>query len=238
MKTAVIIAGGKSLRLRPLTTERPKTLVEVLNKPILYWIVEWLKKYGITHIVLAVSYKKEEIYKYMKDNNNLGMDVDFSEDAGGGTATAYKLAIERFVKEDDFIAMNSDELTNMDLSKMIDRHAKYKPLVTMALAPLHCRFSVVKFEEDNRITGYEYGKKLRSVPVSIGIYVFNRRILDLITGVGSLEDIVFHKLANEGGIVAYMLAENEEWSTINTVKDVEEAEASLKKWYPDARKTA
>jgi NDP-sugar pyrophosphorylase family protein len=127
--------------------------------------------------------------------------------------------------------MNSDELTNMDLSKMIDRHKKSKPLVTMALAPLHCRLSVVKVEDDSRITGFEYGKRLWSVPVSIGIYIFNKKILDCISGSGSLEETVFRRLASEGGIVGYMLSEHEEWSTINTVKDVEEAEASLRKWY-------
>ena len=99
MKTAVIIAGGKSLRLLPLTSDKPKTLVEVMHKPILYWIVKWLKRYGVEHIVLAVSYKKEEIYKYMEANKNFGLTVDFSEDIGGGTAPAFKLAIERFVKD-------------------------------------------------------------------------------------------------------------------------------------------
>jgi NDP-sugar pyrophosphorylase family protein len=230
MKTAVIIAGGKSLRLMPLTTDRPKTLVDVLHRPILYWIIGWLKKYGVEHIVLAVAYKKEEIYKYMKDNDNFGLKVDFSEDTGIGTAQAFKLAIEKFVKDDDFIAMNSDELTNMDLSKMIDKHVKYKPLVTMALAPLNCRVSVVKVEKDDRVTGFEYGKQLDSVPVSIGVYVFSRKIVDHISGVGSFEETVFHKLARDGGILAHMLTDGEEWCTINTVKDVEEAEASLKKW--------
>jgi NDP-sugar pyrophosphorylase family protein len=230
MKTAVIIAGGKSLRLMPLTSDKPKTLVEVMRKPILYWIIKWLKKYGVEHLVMAVAYKKEEIYKYMKDNDNFGLRVDFSEDPGIGTSAAYKLAIEQYVDDEDFIAMNSDELTNMDLSKMIEKHVKHKPLVTMALAPLNCRVSVVKVGEGDKIVGFEYGKKLASVPVSIGIYVFNRKILEKMTGTGSLESTVFHKLAHDGGILAHMLTDGEEWYTINTVKDVEEAAVELKKW--------
>jgi NDP-sugar pyrophosphorylase family protein len=230
MRTAVIIAGGKSLRLMPLTSDKPKTLVEVMHKPILYWIVKWLKQYGIGHVVLAVAYKREEIYKFMKANDNFGLEVDFSNDMGEGTAPAFKLAIERFVKDEDFIAMNSDELTNMDLSRMIERHAKYRPLVTMALSPLHCRLAVVKVDGGNKITGFEYGKLLPSVLVSVGIYAFNRRILKYITGPGSIEDMVFRKLANEGRIVANRLTDKEEWCTINTLKDVEEAEEILKKW--------
>jgi len=149
---------------------------------------------------------------------------------GTGTASAFKLAIERFVKDDDFVAMNADELTNMNLLKMIEDHKKYKPLVTMALAPLHVRVSIVKVEDGHRITGFEYGKKLSSVPVSIGIYVFNRKILNYIPDKGSIEDMVFHRLASEGGIVAHTLDDKEEWCTINTVKDVEEAESVMKKW--------
>lgn len=230
MKTAVIIAGGKSLRLLPLTNDKPKTLVEVLHKPILYWIVRWLKKYRIEHLVLGVAYKKEGIYKYMKENKNFDLDVDFSEDTGAGTAQAFKLAIERFVKDDDFVAMNADELTNMDLSKMIEKHMKHKPLVTMALAPFSCRVGVVEVEDGYKITGFEYGKKLQALPVSIGIYVFNHRVIDYISGAGSIEDLVFHRLANDGGMIAHMLSDKEEWCTVNTVKDVQEAEESLKRW--------
>jgi NDP-sugar pyrophosphorylase family protein len=233
MKTAVIIAGGKSLRLLPLTLDKPKTLVEVARKPILYWIIRWLKKYGIEHVVLAVAYKKEEIEKYMAANKNFGLQVDMSEDPGTGTLPAYRLAIEKFVKDEDFIAMNSDELTNMDLSKMIEKHRKYSPLVTMALSPFPCRLSVVNVKDD-KVMGFEYGKKLPSVPVSIGVYVFNRKILEHMAGTGSMEQEVFHKLAGKGSIVGHMLTDGEEWCTINTVKDVEEAELSLKKWYTDA----
>lgn len=234
MKTAVIIAGGKSLRLLPLTSDKPKALVEVAHKPILYWIISWLKKYGIEHLVLAVAYKKEEIYKYMEANKNFGLRVDMSEDLGGGTLQAFRMAIEKFVKDDDFIAMNADELTNMDLTKMAEKHKKYAPLVTMALAPFPCRLGVVKVEDGYKVTGFEYGKKLPDVPVSIGIYAFSRRILGRMSGSGSVEDIIFSKLAGEGNIVAHMLSEGEEWCTINTVKDVEEAESSLKKWRLDA----
>jgi NDP-sugar pyrophosphorylase family protein len=159
--------------------------------------------------------------------------VDMSEDPGAGTLPAYRLAIEKFVKDEDFIAMNSDELTNMDLSKMIEKHKKYSPLVTMALSPFPCRFSVVNVKDD-KVMGFEYGKKLPAVPVSIGIYVFNRKIIEHMAGTGSMEDVVFHKLAGKGSIIAHMLTDGEEWCTINTVKDVEEAESSLKKWYSDA----
>ena len=230
METAVILAGGKSLRLIPLTLEIPKTLVEVNGKPIIYWIVRWLGGFGVKHIVMAVAYKKDEIIRYMKENSSFGLAVEFSEDPGRGQMYAYKLAIDRFVKDENFIAMNADELTNMDLSKLVDMHAERKPIVTMAVAPFSPRFGIVRLGDHGKVVGFEYGKRLKDVPVNMGIYIFNRKITDYIPGPDTSEDVVYGKLAKVGGIAAHMLADGEEWSTVNTVKDVQEAEASIRKW--------
>jgi len=235
MKTAVIIAGGEGQRLMPLTKNRPKTMVKVLNKPILYWILRWLKKYGIEHVVLGVAYKKETIYKYMKANNNFGLKVDFSEHTvKGGTAEAFKLAIERFVRDENFLAMNSDELTNMNLSEMIRKHMKHKPLVTMAIAPFYCRFSVVKVNRRKRVVGFEYGKKLPSIQVSNGVYIFNSAIKKHLPSKGSIENLVFTKLAKKGHILAHHLKDGEGWISINTLKDRKDAEEALRTWTSEA----
>ena len=230
IKTAVIIVGGEGSRLRPLTEDRPKTLVEVGGKPVLYRIIQWVKSYGINHIVLGVAYKKEKIYEYMKENDNFGLKVDFSEHTvEGGTAQAFKLAIDRFVNDDVFLAMNGDELTNMDISKMFEKHKLYNPYVTMALAPFDCRFSVVGIGDDPKITGFEYGKKLQNIPVSIGVYIFSSEIRHLIPASGSIEDLVFTKLAKEGKMVSHMLADSDDWISINSIKDIEEATEKLKR---------
>ncbi|MDP3742484.1 MAG: nucleotidyltransferase family protein [Candidatus Micrarchaeota archaeon] len=231
LKTAVIIAGGEGSRLKPLTNDKPKTLVEVAGKPMLQWIIEWLKNQGITHLVIGVAYKKEKIYEFLKQNNNFGLEVDVSEHTlDGGTAEGFHLAINRFVKDEDFIAMNGDELTNLQLSNLIQRHDDLKPLITMAIAPFHCRFSVVKKGSDNKVTGFEYGPKLQDIPVSIGIYIFNSKLINLIPATGSIEDLVFTKLAKEGKIAAYMLSEKEDWISVNNAKDIQEAENKIKKW--------
>ena len=235
IKTAIIIAGGKSTRLKPLTNNKPKTMVLVNKKPILYWIIRWLKQYNINHLVLAVGFKKEKIAAYMKQNNNFGLDVNFSEDKikEGGTAHAFKNAINNFVVDKNFIGMNSDELTNVDLSRLISKHEKYKPLVTMEIAPFHCRFGVVKLQDHSKITNFEYGERLWSVPVSMGVYAFNRAVVEIIPRKGSIEDKFFTTLAKQksGKIRADMLKTEETWVSINTQKDIKEAEAFLKSTY-------
>jgi len=180
-------------------------------------------------LVLGVAYKKEKIFEFMKSNDNFGLEVEYSEDRQGGTAQAFRLAIKDHVRDEDFIAMNGDELTNMDLRKMEKLHLQNKPVVTMALTPFKCRLSIVKIE-GKKVADLEYGKILEDVPVSIGVYAFNRSILDYLPEAGSIEDLTFKKLATEGKILAHMLQGKEEWITVNTQKDITEAEATMKSW--------
>lgn len=231
IKTAVIIAGGASLRLRPVTEDRPKTLVEVRGKPILYWILHWLKKNGIEHVVLGVAYKKEMIYDFIKANGDFGLKIDFSEHTvDGGTAQAFKLAISRYVNDDDFLAMNGDELSNMDLDKLWKVHKEKGAVATLATAPFFSRFSIIEFDRESRITDFAREKKLQNAPVHIGINIFNKKIVEMIPDTGNFELEVFPKLMKSGGLYAHMLGEGEEWMSVNTQKDLEEANSNLTDW--------
>jgi len=167
----------------------------------------------------------------MAENNNFGLNVKFSEHTlEGGTAQGFKLAISRHVNDEDFLAMNCDEITNMNLSKFYYKH-KYKgKLVTMALAPFHCKFSIVDYNENDDVYGFRYGHKVKDLPISIGIYVFNKKILEYIPENGSIEQDVFVKLVSERKIAAHNLLDNEEWISVNNQKNIKEAEEKLRKW--------
>ena len=73
--TAVILAGGSGDRLKPLTNDLPKGMVEVYGKPLLQWIIEWLRDNKVTQIVLGVAHKKEKIINYFGDGKNFGVDL-------------------------------------------------------------------------------------------------------------------------------------------------------------------
>ena len=126
--------------------------------------------------------------------------------------------------------MNCDELTNMNLSKLIKFHEQKKPLITMALAPFYCRFSIVNISRNFKINNFKYGKKIKSLPVSMGVYVFNHAVIDEIPKKGSIEDMTFAKLVNSGKIISHILEDNEYWISVNTVKDIKDAETELRKW--------
>jgi mannose-1-phosphate guanylyltransferase/phosphomannomutase len=224
-ETAVIIAGGEGSRLKPLSNNKPKAMVVVNGQPMLYWTLRWLKHHGVRNVVLGVAYKKERITAYLKANKNFGLNVQFSvHTLAGGTAQGFKLAISRFVTDEHFIAMNCDEVTNLHLPNLVKVHRQKKPLVTMALAPFYCRFSVVDVKPDGFINGFKYGHMLPDVPVSIGIYTFSREILKHIPDTGSIEHAVFTPLAKKHQIAGYRLTPEEQWISVNDIKNVREVE--------------
>ena len=231
--TAVIIAGGRGERLKPLTDDRPKAMVEAGGHPLLHWVLRWVKSQGVRRVVLGVAYRGDVIVDHISRGGGLGMDVRISEHTlEGGTAQGFRLAIERHVAPDEehFLAMNCDEITNLSIANLEAVHRRCGAVVTMALAPFFCRFSVVDHEPDGRISGFKYGRQLPQVPVSIGVYLFHRSIRALLPATGSIEDAVFTRLAGEGKLAGYMLSGGEEWVSVNDMKNIREAEEALRRF--------
>ena len=64
LRTAIVLAGGQGMRLRPYTEDLPKPLIEIEGHPILYWVIKWLEQHGIKKVVIGVAYKKEKVYEW------------------------------------------------------------------------------------------------------------------------------------------------------------------------------
>lgn len=237
LETAVLLVGGDGSRLSSVTKGAvPKPLVEVNGKPILHWSLSWLKRNGIKNIVLATADKTDPLRRYIESEGNPGLNISYSPNPrDSGTAGAFKKAIQDYVSDPDFVAMNGDELTNMDLREMANKHFLENPTVTMALAPLHCLFSIAELDaragEAARISSFKYGHHVESIPISIGIYIFNQKILKGIPENGSIEDLLFTDLAQRGEILGYKLPYGEEWTTVNDPKQVRIATNKLRAWY-------
>lgn len=223
VKTAVILVGGAGLRMRPLTEDMPKCMILLHGKPLLYWSLNWLEEYGFKHIVLGVAYREEAIKKYIRENP-LGMDIDFSRHTlEGETGEGFRLAIERYVNDDDFLAMNGDELTNLNLQKFAEFHLKHKPIATIAVSPMNSPFGIIEID-GNDIVEFKEKPILKDKLVSTGIYMFNRAILDYLPTREAIEKTTFPMLAKNRFLKAYRLGENERWLTINSIKDLSIAE--------------
>lgn len=225
ISTAVILVGGSGLRLRPLTNDIPKCMIPLNGKPLLYWTMTWLKENGIKHVILGVSYLKEKVIQYVNENQRaLGVKVDFSvHTQEGETGEGFRLAIKRHVSDENFLAMNGDELSNLEIKNFADFHIKNKGVVTVAVSPMRSPFAII---ETNGIDIIRFNEKplLEDKLVNTGIYMFNQGIIKDLPSMGAIEKTTFPLLASKNLIKAYRLAGDERWLTINSLKDLYTAE--------------
>jgi NDP-sugar pyrophosphorylase family protein len=223
IKTAVILVGGSGMRMRPFTEDMPKCMIPLRGKPLIQWTLEWLKGYGFEHAVLGVAYRKEVIIDYL-DKHSVGFKVDFSEHSvEGETGEGFRLAIQRFVKDENFLAMNGDEITSLDLRRLEELHLRSRPVATIAVSPMRSPFGILEIDGED-IVGFREKILLEDKLVSIGVYTFNRSILEYLPETGSIEKTAFPVLAQKRLLKVCRLGKDEVWLTINSVKDLSVAE--------------
>ncbi len=205
----------------------PKCMIQLYGKPLIHWTLAWLKDYGFKHIVLGVAHRKEVIVAYVNENPT-GLEVDFSEHTQEGeTGEGFRLAIERYVSDADFLAMNGDELTNLNLGRFAAFHLRNKPMATIAVSPMHSPYGILEIDGED-IIGFKEKPILEDKLVSTGIYFFNHAILSYLPMKGSIEKTAFPLLAEKRLLKACKLDENEQWFTVNSVKDLSAAEESFR----------
>ena len=209
--------------MRPFTEDMPKCMIPLQGKPLIYWILCWLKNYGFNHVVFGVAYRKEVVINYLKENPQ-GLKIDISEHTvEGETGEGFRLAISRFVTDDEFLAMNGDEITNLNIERLEEIHLRNKAVATIAVAPMKSPFGVLELDGDD-IVGFREKTLLENTLVSIGVYILNREILKYLPTTGSIERTAFPQLARKRLLKACRLKPDELWLTINSVKDLSVAE--------------
>ncbi|MDR3293523.1 MAG: nucleotidyltransferase family protein [Clostridiales bacterium] len=178
---AIIMAGGFGTRLRPLTNEIPKPMIPIIDKPIMLYIVELLKNYGYTEIGATLSYKPEMIIDYFKDGSDFGVKMSyFVETTPLGTAGSIKNAADFL--GDNFLVVSGDAFTDIDLNEFAAYHFSHNALFTLACKRLDdtAGFGVLT-EEGGAVTKFiEKPEVSRPGLVNTGIYMIDKRVLDLI----------------------------------------------------------
>lgn len=179
---AVVMAGGSGSRLRPLTIARPKALVPVVNKPVLAYILELLKRHGFEEVVITVQHLADQIQDHFGDGNHLGLTIHYSvEEVPLGTAGSVRQA--RQFLDDTFLVISGDAITDIDLGAVIRFHRARQALATVTLYhvsnPLD--YGVVVTEPDGRVVRFfekpNWGQVI-SDTVNTGIYVLEPEVLD------------------------------------------------------------
>ncbi|KQL44173.1 mannose-1-phosphate guanyltransferase [Brevibacillus choshinensis] len=181
---AVIMAGGKGTRLRPLTSHTPKPMVPLLNRPCMEYTIDLLKKHGITEIAVTLQYLPEAIRNEFGDGSRYGVSlVYFDETTPLGTAGSVKNCAD-FLDE-RFIVISGDTLTDIDLSAAIRFHEERKALATLILTQVETplEFGVVMTDENgliNRFLEKPTWAEVFSDTVNTGMYVCEPEVLSYI----------------------------------------------------------
>jgi NDP-mannose synthase len=175
----VILAGGKGTRLLPYTTVFPKPLVPLGQTPILEVVVRQLRWYGCLRLTFAVNHMADLIEAYFGNGSKWGVAITYSrEDEPLGTAAPLALVPEL---DENFLVMNGDVLTTIDYRALMQEHIDSGALVTLATYRKEVQLSlgVVDIGGDGRLRRYTE-KPSFDYQVSMGVYAFNRRVLDFI----------------------------------------------------------
>jgi mannose-1-phosphate guanylyltransferase len=226
-RTAVILSGGEGLRLRPITHDIPKGLVKVGGKPLLEWVVEWLQQNKVTDLVIGVAYLKEKIMRYFGNGGRFGVDIRYSvHSVEGGTSEGFRLAISRYVDSASFFALNGDQVTDLKLGKMYDDYQASGSLASIALVHPRLPFGLVGVNRKGLCEDFVEKPILKNVFISMGVYVFDRKVLSHLPGKGDVERTAFPRLAKMNKLKAFK--HNGSFITVNSLRELEEADEALK----------
>ena len=243
MAEVLILCGGLGTRLREETEFRPKPMVYVGNRPILWHIMKIYAYYGHTDFILALGYKGEMIKDYFCHYEMLTSDVSLElgrpdklhihrnkEEAGWritladtGEKTLKGARIkraEKYVKGDTFMVTYGDGLADIDLRALLDFHLGHGKLGTVTGVNPASRFGELK-TDGNRVQCFAEKARTPDHLVSGGFFVFNRRFFNYLSPedgcdleVGPLE-----KLASEGQLMVYK--HSKFWACMDTIRDME-----------------
>lgn len=236
---AMILAAGLGTRLRPLTDDRPKALVEVGGRTLLEITLARLRESGVTEVIVNVHHHAEMVVDYLRANDNFGMRIEVSReddlllDTGGGLKKAAWFLLEHSAPRDEpFILHNVDVLTNIDLKHMVGHHARKGALATLAVQNRESSRQLLLDEDlalcGRRIQGRpdEIARKSSNLaPLAFsGIHVISSRLLKLIReeGVFSIID-VYLRLAGKGEFILGFPVDEYHWRDVGRLSDLKQA---------------
>ena len=184
---ALILAGGKGTRLRPLTVYTPKPIVPLVNRPFLLYQLDVLRKAGITDITLSLSYQPDKIEHLLGSGTEFGVNLRYvTEPSPMGTGGAYKFASDAI--RETTVVFNGDILTDLDIEKLIEFHTAKAASVTITLVPVEdpTRYGLIKTDADAKVVRFvekpqpDELAELKTNTINAGVYVLEPAILDII----------------------------------------------------------
>lgn len=227
------MAGGEGTRLRPMTASMPKPLLPVVNRPIMEHVLRLLRSHGFDETVVTVQFLAALVRNYFGDGEDLGMSLQYAtEETPLGTAGSVRNAAH-LLKDDTFVVISGDALTDIDLTSLVKAHRQRGALVTVCLKRVEnpLDFGITILDEDERIQRFlekpTWGQVF-SDTVNTGIYVMEPEVLELVTAGETVDwsGDVFPKLLERGAPVYGYVADGY-WEDVGTQESYLRAQADV-----------
>jgi NDP-sugar pyrophosphorylase family protein len=242
---AMILAAGLGTRLRPLTDERPKALVEVAGRTLLEITLRRLREFGIREVIVNVHHFAEMVIEYLRRNENFGMRVEVSReetllDTGGGLKKAAWFFLDDPAGQDEpFLLHNVDVISTIDFARMLEHHQEHGSLATLAIQN-RTTSRYLLFDDQGQLCGRRLGREgdeqmaravgqLQALAFS-GVHVISPRFLGMMTeeGVFSIIDS-YLRLARQGEKISGFRADKYYWRDLGKPENLAEAEADARR---------
>jgi len=228
MPPAFILAGGKGIRLRPLTLEKPKPLIEVGGRPILHRVLESLSEMGVEKVYLSVNYMGEKIEESISDGSQFGLSVEYIHEQEP-MGTAGPLALLRNLNDiEELLVMNADLLSNDNFRTLVHHHRKLGNHLTIAVREhlTSIPFGVVKVD-NGVVSGIEEKPSYLDM-VSAGIYCISRPVFSLIPPSPSdMPDLINAAVASGKHVGTFPLYQR--WIDVGSHGDLQRAREEFEK---------
>jgi glucose-1-phosphate cytidylyltransferase len=236
----VILCGGLGTRLKEETEFRPKPLVQIGEKPILWHIMKIFSHYGYNDFILCLGYKGEMIKEYFLNydymNSDFTMGLGYKKDAkfygnhcesdwkvtlantGVDTNTGGRIKrIEKYIgKDETFLAAYGDGVADIDLKKLIEHHRKKGKTATLTGVHPYSRFGVVEAGADDIVNGFKEKPRMDGW-ANVGFFVFQRQIFDYLEDNSVLETKPLETLSQKSQLTIYR--HQGFWQCMDTFKD-------------------
>jgi NDP-sugar pyrophosphorylase family protein len=240
----MVLAAGLGTRLRPVTENRPKALVELGGRTLLEITLARLRSFGIREVIVNVHHFPEMIFEFLKSKNNFGMRIEVSHenvllDTGGGLKKAAWFFLENGAKNDEpFLLHNVDVVSTIDFQDMVQAHAKNRALATLAVQDRETSRYLL-FDPQIQLCGRRAGRdgtpevvrpSAELQPLAFcGIHVISTRLLQMVKqdGVFSIID-TYLNLAGRGEKILAFRADAFSWRDLGKLEDLQQAEMELK----------
>lgn len=216
---AIVLCGGKGIRLRPLTHDLPKPLIQVRGRPIIDFIVEHLVAQGVQDITLAAGYKAELLVEHFRGSKVSVVDT-------GDQDIAKRIRQLDNGAKDDVLVLYGDTLSDVNFARLIDSHRAAQLPATVTVWPLRSSFGLFSLDGSSRVTKYEE-KPVLDRWINIGYFVLSRSALDTVCNADTFEAAI-QQLVSSKSLNAF--AHRGLHVTVNTRSELEEAETSLAGW--------